>query len=762
MKATTSSETPAPDEWHKTVCILCSANCGVELRVDGREITRVRGNKSHVASLGYTCEKALRLNHYQNGMKRLQSPMRREPDGSYTAVDWDTAIREVAAGFTEIGQTHGKDKVMYYGGGGQGNHLVGVYGSATRRALGITVRSNALPQEKTGEAWVEGRLTGAHTHGDFHHAEVSIFLGKNPWHSHGFNEARRVLKEINKDPGRSMIVIDPRRSETADLADFHLAVKPGTDAFCVAALLGALVQEDMVNHAWLAEHATGTDRVLQELATVDIADFSHRCGIDEAQIRAAARRIGKAVGGVSIYEDLGIEMAPHSTLVSYLQRLIWILVGSFNVPGGTTTHSGLAPMFSYGATGNEPKAPVTGGRIISGLVPCNEIPDMIMTDHPDRMRGMFIESANPVHSLAESPRWREAMRALDFSVVIDVAMTETAREASYVLPASSQYEKSEATFFGASFPENHFTVRAPVFKPLEGTLPEAEIHARLARELGLIDDDIIDKLRAAAHDGLKPFGAALIETSKANPAMAAIGPIVMYLTLGDTLPDGMADAAPVWFSAHQCAMRFTDAVKAAGFEDVADEDLGDALFNAIITSRDGVTITKHTYEQGWTMVRTDDGKVHAEIPELLDDLAALAFAPVDHRSADFPFILSAGERRAFTANTVMRDSTWRKKDPDGALRLSPADADALGVVNGDKIRITTPGGSAVAPVEVNDTMQDGHISIPNGMGLYAEAEGDSDVVGVPPNELTTLDWKDEYAGTPWHKHVPAHLEAVGG
>ena len=82
MTATASSETAVPDEWHKTVCILCSANCGVELRVDGREITRVRGNKSHVASLGYTCEKALRLNHYQNGMKRLQSPMRREPDGS--------------------------------------------------------------------------------------------------------------------------------------------------------------------------------------------------------------------------------------------------------------------------------------------------------------------------------------------------------------------------------------------------------------------------------------------------------------------------------------------------------------------------------------------------------------------------------------------------------------------------------------------------------------------------------------------------------
>ena len=108
------SDVAAP-EWHKTVCILCSANCGVELRLDGREITRVRGNKTHVASRGYTCEKALRLNHYQNGMKRLQSPMRREADGSYTEVDWETAIREVVAGLTSVGAAHGKDKVMYYG-----------------------------------------------------------------------------------------------------------------------------------------------------------------------------------------------------------------------------------------------------------------------------------------------------------------------------------------------------------------------------------------------------------------------------------------------------------------------------------------------------------------------------------------------------------------------------------------------------------------------------------------------------------------------
>ena len=754
-----ATESNGAPEWHKTVCILCSANCGVELKTDGREILRVRGNKAHVASQGYTCEKALRLNHYQNGMKRLTSPMRREADGSYTEVDWDTAIREVAAGLKAVGDDHGRDKLMYYGGGGQGNHLVGVYGSGLRRALGIRHRSNALAQEKTGEAYVEGRLTGAHTHGDFHHAEVSIFLGKNPWHSHGFDRARTVLKEIAKDDTRSMIVIDPRRTETADLADFHLALKPGTDAFCVAAILGTLVQEDLIDRSWLAEHATGTERILEVLAGIDVADYSERSGLSEQEVRAAARRIG-AADSVSIYEDLGIEMAPNSTLVSYLQRLIWILMGSFNVPGGTTTHSGMAPLFNYSATGKEPAAPVTGNMVISGLVACNDIPDLVLTDHPDRIRGMFIESANPVHSLADSATFREAMRALDFSVVLDVAMTETAREASYVLPCASQYEKAEATFFSGSFPDNTFTVRQAVFEPLEGTLPEAEIHSRLLRELGMLDDAVIADLRAAAERGLKDFGAAMLEAGAANPDLMAVAPVLLYETLGTTLPEGLADAAPLWFSCQQTAMRYTDAVKAAGFDEVADEDLGDALFEAIISSRDGMIITRHTYEQGWSMVRTPDGKVNADIPELIDDLVALGDKPADYRTEEFPFILSAGERRSFTANTIMRDSTWRKKDPDGALRLSPADAERVGVADGDRIRITTTSGSAIAPVEINDTMQDGHVSIPNGMGLYAEADGDSDVVGVPPNELTALDWKDEYAGTPWHKHVPAKLEPV--
>ena len=216
-------------------------------------------------------------------------------------------------------------------------------------------------------------------------------------------------------------------------------------------------------------------------------------------IRAVARRLA-AADSVSVYEDLGIEMAPNSTLVSWLQRVLWVLVGSFAKPGAMTAHTSVAPLFSYGASGAEPTDPVTGGAIISGLVPCNEIAEGMLSDHPERTRALFIESANPVHSLAESESFRKAMRAAELTVVVDVAMTETARLADYVLPAASQFEKPEATFFNLEFPHNTFHLRHPLLEPLEGTLAEPEIYSRLLEQLGVLDPELLAPLRAAAAD----------------------------------------------------------------------------------------------------------------------------------------------------------------------------------------------------------------------------------------------------------------------
>ena len=161
-----------------------------------------------------------------------------------------------------------------------------------------------------------------------------------------------------------------------------------------------------------------------------------------------------------------------------------------------TCTRGLQPLARHGL--DYPRTPVTASPIIGGLVPCNVIADEILCEHPDRFRAMLVESSNPAHSLADSKRFRAALDALELVVVIDVAMTETARHADYVLPAASQFEKWEATFFNLEFPRNTFHLRAPLLEPLEGTLPEPEIYARLMRELGVVSERAA---RAAARGG---------------------------------------------------------------------------------------------------------------------------------------------------------------------------------------------------------------------------------------------------------------------
>lgn len=219
------------------------------------------------------------------------------------------------------------------------------------------------------------------------------------------------------------------------------------------------------------------------LQEVPVADYAQRCGVDEELLRAAARRIGTAAS-VSVFEDLGIQQAPNSTVCSYLNKLLWILTGNFAKKGGQHLHSSFAPLFSQ-VSG---RTPVTGAPIIAGLIPGNVVPEEILTEHPDRFRAMIVERGNPAHSLADSAACRAAFQALELMVVVDVAMTETARLAHYVLPAASQFEKPEATFFNFEFPRNGFQLRRPLFPPLPGTLPEPEIWARLVRALGVVDE----------------------------------------------------------------------------------------------------------------------------------------------------------------------------------------------------------------------------------------------------------------------------------
>jgi anaerobic selenocysteine-containing dehydrogenase len=492
-------------QWLPTACILCSRNCGIEVEVRGREMARIRGDKSHPISTGYLCQKAQRLNYYQNHSDRLTSPLRRREDGSFEEISWETAICEIAARLVALRDRFGGRSLAYFGGGGQGNHLAGPYGKALRTAMQTRNYYSALAQEKTGSFWVDGRLYGkqnCHPTEDVDHAEVVVFIGTNPWQSHGIRNARQVLREIRNDPTRRMIVVDPRRTETAEMADLHLQLQPGTDAFLLAAILAAIVREGREATEFLSARTTGFEAVREALLEVPVESFAARAGIAVDQVYLAARMICGAAS-CTVRSDLGIEQSLNSTLNLYLRSLLFLLTGNFAKPGGNSLHTSLIPLIGHSPEGSRRQvSAVNEFPFIGNLLPPNILPSEIDTDHPERTRGLVVDSANPIITMADTKAYRKAFAKLDLLVVIDVAMTETAEMAHYVLPASSQFEKWEATFFNLEFPVNAFHLREPLFEPLPGTMAEAEIYTRLIEEMGALPREFPELSEAARSNRL--------------------------------------------------------------------------------------------------------------------------------------------------------------------------------------------------------------------------------------------------------------------
>ena len=755
-------------EWKPTACGLCYANCGVLVQTggeDGRHILKVRGDKNHPVSRGYTCNKALKLDYHVHGRDRLTSPLRRRADGSFETIDWDTAIREVAAKLAAIRDEHGGDKIFRYGGGGQGNHLGSAYAGSVMAALGIKYKTNALGQEKTGWGWMMNRMFGGNVHGDLDHAQTLVIVGKNPWQSNGFQRARILLREASRDPNRTLIVIDPKRTESAELADIHLAVKPGRDAWALAAMLAHIVQSDLVPHDWLEAHTVGFAQVAAKFIDIPVDAYAEFAGLKPGDVRAAAEAIAKAESS-ALYEDIGLQMAPHSTLNSYLNLLLTATTGHFGRPGTMARITGLLGSFiglsDQGQVDEEGRetgwttSPVTESRIVGGLVPCNDVPAAILTDHPDRYRAMIVESGNPVHSMADSQKWRDALRSLDLVVVMDIAMTETAREADYILPSPSQYEKWEATFFNFEHPRNAHHLRAPVIAPIGNVLPEPEIHSRIFEALGVIDATGLEPLKAAAMQGLDAYGAAFMAYMAQNPKHMRYIFHILYRTLGPALPDGAATAAIYWGIVQRFATENAAAVKRAGFA------TGNELFEAILAGRSGMVFAVDDIEESFAKLGFADQKIRLHVADMLEEVDGLAaMEDVIAKDNAFPFILAAGERRSNTANCAIRDPRWMDSNDATSLAIHPADAGRIGVRDGGNIKVITQVGEAVVDIRYDDRQMEGTLALPNGLGMIHPDERGNDVmIGVSLNELTPIDNKDKFVGTPFHKYVPARLERV--
>ena len=743
-----------------SACMLCELICGIQVEADleSGTITKIKGDRNHPASKGYLCNKAGRLNYYQNGRDRITRPLRRKPDGSFEEIDWDTAFSEIANKLSAVKNQYGGDKILYLS-GGQGSHLGPFFGQATRAALGAIYKSNPIAQEKTGEIYVGAKMfqpSSGIVRSNCETAEIAIFLGKNPWQSHGYHQCRKHLQKLAKDESHTMVVVDPRRSESAAMADIHLAVKPGTDAWMMAALIAILVQDDLVDHEFMRQHTIGYEDIAPHFADVPVDQYCKECGIEEATLRDLALRIGNAKS-VAVWEDLGVQMNLNSTLVSYFHHLMLSITGNFGKDGAQYIPEPLIPLISPKYDDSR-RTPITQSRVIGGLIPCNAVPDEILGNHPDRLRAVWIEASNPVHAYAGTEKMAEALRATDITVVLDIAMTETAMQADYVLPTPTQFEKAEFSFFNFDFPNNYSHLRQPVFKAPDTVLAEPEIHARLCEQLGVIPDDIVQSLREAATQGMDIYGQKLMEAFMANPGLIKLATVLLYRTLGPTLGEDLAAGAAFLPACLDLARRNPDGVRAAGHQGDGIE-LGVNLFKALISSPSGVSICKEPHKASFSRIGHGDGKIQLFLEELLPELDALRTGFQSPTSEEFPFVLSCGERRDYTANGMYRDAEWRRKDKQGALRISPNDAQLLDLNTGDIVVLKTQHGKSEATIEVYEGMQAGHMSIPNGGGLTNNMDSTNpERIGVATNELTSSAECDRIAGTPWHKHVPAAIE----
>lgn len=743
--------------WHQTGCVLCAQNCGLRVLVEDNRIVKSRPDPANPRSQGYTCRKGLNVAHHQHHAQRLTQPLKRNAKGGFDPIPWDQAISEITQKLRAILDQHGPRSLAYMGGAGQGCHLEAAFGVRLLRGLGSRYHYNALAQELTGHFWAGGRFLGRQYLGaipDEERTELLLAWGWNGWMSHQMPQARRVLERISRDPERMLVVIDPRRSETAQKADLHLALRPGSDALLLKAMIALILREGWHDQAFIAENTSGFAAVRDWFADFDIVAALEVCGLDWEPVTRLCRLL--TTRNWSMHPDLGVYMNRHSTATSYLYYLLMAICGSLGRPGGNVIPGSIMPLGAH-SDEREPKTwrtLATDFPPIMGVYPPNAMPEEILSDHPQRLRAVLCSQSNPLRSYADTSAYEKAFGALDLLVTIDLALTETAARSHYVLPARSGYESWDTTFFTWTWPGIFGQLRRPVVEPMGEPLETSQIYTRLAQALGLIPE-IPDALRQAAKGHRLGFGLALMNFLQANPAAQAMSPFVLAQTLGQEL--GSANLAALWGLFMTAPKDFRQNAARAGFAPGPAQ--GEALFQALLDHPEGLWLGQCDLDNNLAGLRTADGKINLHAPEMEAWLAEVT-PPSEARALAgdpaFPLILNAGRHFDNNANSLMRDPAWNQGRRACTVALNPEDATRLGLADGQTVRVTTSAGAEQGELEADPAVRPGTVLIPHGFGLVYEGQ----VYGINVNRLTSAHNRDRLAGTPLHRYVPCRVEAA--
>lgn len=729
----------AGETTHYRTCPLCEATCGLELTVRDGEVVRIRGDRDDVFSKGFICPKGTTLGKLHQDPDRLRTPLVRR-DGVLVEATWDEAYAAVAEGLGRIWADGDRDAVAVYLGNPTAHSLAGaMFAGPLIKAVGTKNVFSASTVDQMPKHVSSGYLFGnanAMPVPDLDRTDYLLMLGANPYESNGslctapdFPGRMAAIRER----GGRIITVDPRRTKTAAASDEHLAIRPGTDALWLAALVTEIDRAGLVDVGAIAEHVDGVDVALAALAPLDADTVAAHTRIDAATTRRIARELATAPSA-AVYGRIGTHTTEFGTLASWLADLANVVTGNLDRPGGA--------MFPASALGQPTQGRTPGGRGFSvgrwhsrvgghpevkGEMPVAALAEEIETPGAGQVRALITSGGNPVRSCPNSERMDAALASLEFMVSVDIYLNETTRHADVVLPSPSALAKPhlDLAFYGLSVRNvvNYSPPLHPADDPSEPGMDEHDIFAKLALIAG----------------GMGPDADTSILTS------------MMHSTLADraglTLDDEAAatgDLPPV--------ESMLDLMLRTGPYDLTMQQLIDA---------------PHGIDLGPLeprlpgMLRTVSGKVEVAAAPIIDDVARLV-AELDAAPDDR--LLLVGRRHLRSNNSWMHNiEVLVKGRPRCTLQLHPDDAAERHVEHGHQVVVRSEAGQVEATVEVTDEIARGTVSLPHGWG-HGEPGTRGEVAartsGTNSNVLTGDQVIDPLSGNARLNAIPVEVLAL--
>ena len=477
-------------------CTLCEATCGLAMEVEGDRILSVRGDDDDVFSRGYVCPKGIAIADVHHDPDRLRTPVRRRGDGSFEPVGWDLALDLVATRLRDVRARHGGDAVGFYWGNPTGNnHGALLLLDAFTKALGTRNRFSAGSQDANPRLVVSHLLYGSSASipvPDVDRTRYFLCLGANPVVSNGSvmtaPDMRGRLRAVRARGGK-LVVVDPRRTETAREADEHVPIRPGTDAALLLAMVQTLVARGRVDRALLERATTGWPEIERGLAAFPPARVADFTGIDAATIERLAVEFANAPSAVA-YSRVGVCVGPHATLATFATDLLNLVTGRLGSEGGPMFPTPAMDVGTFarlaGLDGHARwRSRVRGLPETLGDLPTATLVDEMETPGQGQIRALVTLAGNPVLSAPNGRRVEAALAGLEFMVAIDIYVNETTRHADVILPPCwSLAEDHLDLLFTALSVRNVIRWSPPVVGPGEDERADWEILLALTERLG--------------------------------------------------------------------------------------------------------------------------------------------------------------------------------------------------------------------------------------------------------------------------------------